>query len=454
MTNLEYFEPLAQYKVVRAIMEDAELFKKISNIIDNNAFEDKNLRIIVGIISDYFKKNGYVPSYSALQIELLSKITTDREEALKTLALIQGASLEGISSINEMAIKFFRLKYLVNMANRVLDRVKAGDDQGQILKQAYGNINKLMTSEIEGTVTTIITKEGIRDIIQRNENESVVPTGIEEIDCRLGGGLGRCEIGLFVAPTGYGKTTAGTIFANNAARNGYNVLQIYFEDKPEDIVRKHLACSTGEMVNNFKFLTEEEADERMEKIGDETIQMMEKHLILSKMKDGQTTVEDIEQQINKYMNVYGFRPDLIIIDYFSSLKHSTNPSKNSWDAQASAMRKIKEIAFKYNSAIWVLQQTNRSGVSKEGDSSGMGNIQGAFEATQPVSVWLTLQRTKEQRKNFRADIIFNKTRHSMPKDDLINIKFDNSTLQIDCKDNYDELAWNDDFKFNNNGEKF
>ena len=169
------------------------------------------------------------------------------------------------------------------------------------------------------------------------------------------------------------------------------------------------------------------------------------------MADGNTTVEDIDNLLRSLTN-NGFKPDMVLIDYFSSLKHSTNPNKDKWEAQARCMRKIVDtIAYKYNCAVWVMQQTNRGAVSKEADNT-MASWQGSYEATQPASVWLMLQRTKEQKANFKADLIFHKTRHSQPKNDLYDIVFDNARLRMDCSgamDSDDELEWKDDVIKNN-----
>ena len=269
----------------------------------------------------------------------------------------------------------------------------------------------------------------------------------------LCGGLGRGEIGLFAAPTGYGKTTAATIFAHNASKLGYNVVQIFFEDKPEDIVRKHLAMIMDTNSNTFRRMDEDEAgriaNDAMSRTGSITVS---EHLKLVRMADGNTTVEDIDNLIKGLINADDFKPDMVLIDYFSSLKHSSDPFKNKWEAQARCMRKIVDtIAYKYNCAVWVMQQTNRGAVAKEADNT-MASWQGSYEATQPASVWLMLQRTKEQKANFKADIIFQKTRHSQPKNDLYDIVFDNARLRMDCSGAMtadDDLEWKDDVIKNN-----
>ena len=55
-----------------------------------------------------------------------------------------------------------------------------------------------------------------------------LPTGVDGLDNILNGGLAKGEIGVVLAPTGVGKTTMLTRFANTAFNMGYNVLQIFF----------------------------------------------------------------------------------------------------------------------------------------------------------------------------------------------------------------------------------
>lgn len=431
--NLEYFNEEFQFQAIRALIEEKGLFNKLYKIIDQNAFKDSGSRDVVGVLKDYYKKNGRTPDYTSLKIYLKNRaLNADvYAEYMTILARIQVASLIGIDTIEDELIKFFKLKALTKFANYIIDSINSNKSDDEIIKKTSKQFENIMMIGADDSEITIINEDTIKRAITSGDNDSI-PTGIKELDEKLYGGLGRTEIGLFVAPTGYGKTTAGTIFAQNAARLGYKALQIYFEDKPEDIVRKHIAMTNKVNSNVLRKLTNEKADSI---IKETDYLSLSDNLILCRMADGITTVEDINNKIRELMNTRNFKPDLIVIDYFSSLKHSANPSKNSLEAEANCMRKIKEmIATKYDAAVWVLQQTNRTAVLKDGDSSGMANWQGSYQATQPASVWLTLQRTKEQKQNFRADIIFNKTRHSQPKEDLLDIVFDNAKLQIDCSD--------------------
>lgn len=454
--NTELFMTEFQYTAVKCLLEDRELFERVVKIIDQNAFS-KPLNIIVGCILDFYKKTGHTPSYADLHIAVSALKHREMIDEIKEVYMVKAASMEGSESVKEEIIRFFRLKKLVYISNRILDRIEANENTDLIIKQAQQIFNDIYRTEKDKSVVTLFSKETVKSALMEQDEETI-PTGIPRLDTMLVGGLGRKEIGLFVAPTGYGKTTFGTILAHNAAKSGYKVLQIFLEDKPNDIVRKHLAMGMMENSHHFKKLSEERANNVIEKLDTIGEGILNENLILLKMEDGITTVEDIKNKINQLYILLNFKPDMIIIDYFSALQHSQNSYKDLNAAQARCMRKIKEMAFDLDAAIWVMQQTNRTAVSKDGDNEGMSNWQGSFEATQPASVWLTLRRTKEQKANFRADIIINKSRHSQPKEDLLDIKFDNSTLQIDCEDSakvFDGLEYNDDLAFDpNNAQKF
>lgn len=458
LENKDYFDEEFQYEAVKALLEQNGLFGKMYGILEQNAFKDNALRAIVAFSKDYYKKNGFPPDYVAIKAGLKGKAGLDTTDLCSSIARLKCASTEGQDVIVENLYKFFKLKAITALINKGMEMINGNEDDDKIISKFTKDIEKISAIGKDNGLITSFNEDTITNACMKGDNE-VVPTGIKELDECLCGGLGRGEIGLFAAPTGYGKTTAATIFAHNASKLGYNVVQIFFEDKPEDIVRKHLAMTMDTNSNAFRRMDEDEAGriakEAMTRDGSVAVS---EHLRIVRMADGNTTVEDIDNLLRSLTN-NGFKPDMVLIDYFSSLKHSSNPNKDKWEAQARCMRKIVDtIAYKYNCAVWVMQQTNRGAVAKETDNT-MGSWQGSFEATQPASVWLMLQRTKEQKANFKADIIFQKTRHSQPKNDLLDIVFDNARLRMDCSGAMtadDELEWKEESNPDNlqGGEEF
>lgn len=434
MTNRNDFGYLGsdfQYCAAKALIENIQLFREIYSIVDQNCFTDPTLRRIIGVEKDLFKKNKQVPSYMEIEWELRDKETDENEIQFinETIDKLKRTSIAGYDNIKDKLISFFKWKYAILNFNRYFEKLKEGyneENTQKFLKELskISGIGESLGSEIK------FTKDNFKKALIEGDGE-VIPTGIKEIDSRLAGGIGRTEIALFTALTGFGKTTFGSVIAYNAAMRGYKVLQIYFEDKETNMLRKEAAMLySNQQINKFKNMAEGLAETYSATL-EEKAELLDRNLVLLKMAEKATTVEDIEAEVKRRINEDNFRPDLILIDYFSCLKFSRNAIKDVYVAQADCMRKIKALADDYNLAIWVMQQNNRPSPEK---TAGMGNWQGSYEATQPASVWIELQRTAEQKQNGRADLIFNKTRNSQPKEDLHNIVFDNSRMLIDCSD--------------------
>lgn len=452
MNNEEYFNEKFQHIAVKAMLEDNELMGEIYPVLNQNCFADEGLRNLVKVIKDYYKETGRAPDYTTLSIRCERSLKgMAAAKATDAILMVKASQPKGREEIKQYMFDFFGIKELWRVLSQAqIDISKNNKGYKDVLKALLKDVEKVSKIGIPSGTETRMTDENIERALSCSDNEAI-PTGIPEIDVEIAGGLGREEVGLFVAPQGYGKTTMSTLLAHNAALAGYKVLQVYFEDKPDDLVRKHYAKLTGIKCDALRGLSNTQMKGLAQKTNDnagEKRKALRDNLVMKRMDDGDTTVEDIEEQIRRYIND-GFKPDMMTIDYFSSLKHSTNPSKNEYSAQARCMRKIKNLAYKYNMAIWVMQQTNRTAVSKDGDDESMGNIQGSYEATQPCSVWLTLKRTPEQKANCRATIVFNKTRHSQPKANLENILFDNSRLDIRMDDQSgpaDAAIWDDSYQ--------
>lgn len=448
--DLNYLGQPFQYAVLKALIEDPDLLRDIYPILDQNVFTDPYLRQIIGTAKDFYKQIQQAPSYAELETYMRQRARTEDDIQYITETLDKARNENGytVSYVSQIITEYMKWKKFIGMINKAREKITDGWDE-KYFQKFMNEIQTLSQYGMQKASIWRLDEDTVWKTLRQGK-EDVITTGIPEIDTRIAGGLGRTDIGLFVAPTGFGKTTFGTILANNAASAGYKALQIYFEDDPEDMLRKHLSMLCRERTSWLRNWTDQEISDFIAKHKDEKgwIRISD-NLILCRMKNHETTVEDIENEIIALANESDFRPDVIIIDYFSCLRHTTNRMKDKWEAQADCMRKIKEhIAFKYHAAVWVMQQTNRSATGKDSEG-GMANIQGSYEATQPTSVWIELRRSREQIQNSRADLLFLKTRKAQRREDLLDIVFDNGKLIIDCTDDKeykeDDLP---DFKLN------
>ena len=153
----------------------------------------------------------------------------------------------------------------------------------------------------------------------------------------------------FVGSTGAGKTTFSTAMAIQAAIQGYNVLQIVFEESEKDIIKKQYACLTKDYVSNMsrKRISEETKAEVRR-----WMPIISKKIVVKRLKNTKTTWEEVENFIFNLIMVKNFNPDVIFIDYFDCLKHSTDMRLTQVQAATRCIKKIDDFAKTHKYAIW------------------------------------------------------------------------------------------------------
>ena len=436
-STLQYLGPDFQYKLVKCFIEDPSYFTSIYSVVEQNAFTETILRQFVGTLKDYYSANGIVPSYETLLVILKQKarMENELEEWDELVKNLKELSPEGTTVIEESATRFFKQQNMIRVANDILKKTQDGDTDhyDECLKMMEDAIN-VGNEDDEG-----FNPYDIIDEVMRPNAEIAIPTGISKIDELLNGGLYKGHLGMVLGPSGFGKTTYSTAIAAHAAtaasdlneHKGWKVLQIVFEDDVKAISRKHFSRITQiEACNLTRHDEVEEARTILDDFPEK--EMFRDNLIVKKYKTGTKSVEDIKIYIKRLINK-GFRPDLIILDYFECLKlirRDRNETK--WDLQENAMRQLEVLSEEFNVALWVMTQGNKeSFVAKV---VGMNQGGGSLTKVQIGHVILSIARSQEDIDNNIATIAMLKNRQGKSGPVFEGIKFNNGTCTISCDD--------------------
>lgn len=201
--NLGYLGPEFQYRLTKAFIEDKQFFIGLNSIVDQNMFTEANLRSVIGTMKDLYTSEGLVPDYATIEIHLRQKANNaiDREYAVQTIQKIKETSSEDITSIRDMADKFFRQQNLVKIANQVLKIAADGD------LSKYPNCVELMQKALEITYEDDlgINPYDNEEEVLSDEYRITIPTGIDAVDKALEGGLAKGELGIIIGPSSFGK---------------------------------------------------------------------------------------------------------------------------------------------------------------------------------------------------------------------------------------------------------
>ena len=432
-SDLGYLGETFQYRLTHEFMENHTFFEDLSSIIDQNMFTDPNLKTFVGVIKNYYEREGHVPSYDMLEVELRDISHSDKEieTYLAILEKVRNSASDGVERTRELAEKFFKQQNIIRTANEILKIAGNGDTN-----QYDACVDLLNDAMTKGTHNDF--GEGLFDHINETLSDDYrvpIPTGIGKIDEALEGGLGKGELGVIIGPTSFGKTSLTTAMASHAACNGYKVLQIVFEDRIKQIQRKHLGRITG---IEAKDLSKPDVIDLVRQTIDAFPQKeeLEKNLRIVKFPSGEKTARQLERFIKKLINS-GFKPDLTIIDYFECLEHEPDKSSsNEFSQEGKTMRRFEAMAGELDMAIWIPSQGTKDSINLE--LVTMDKIGGSVKKAQIAHVIMSIARTVDDIANNKATIAILKNRAGKSGKVFNNVEFNNGTCRIST-DNVDEL---------------
>lgn len=435
-SNLGFLGPDYQYKLVKCFIEEPKFFGEIYSNVDQNKFTEPLLVKFVGILKDYFANKGIVPSYETMAILLKrnARLSCDIEECDELIEKLQETSFEGSDVIKEEAIRFFRQQRMIRLANVVIDKVSKGDD----------NFYESTLKEMQDIISSgDVDDDGFNPYDYEEDAlsptfECPIPTGIAKIDDALTGGLKKGKMGVIIAAGGFGKTTISTAMASYAAtykcglnnNKGFKVLQIYFEDDNVDIAKKHFSRITDIEARYINRSTEVEGVRKMlDEYEDK--ENFKSNLICKRFPSGKKTVSDIEMYLKKLINK-GFKPDLIILDYFECLAlERGDKNETRWEKEGNTMRRLDVMTKDYNIALWMTTQGNKD--SFISDVVKMNQAGGSVTKVQIGGVIMSIARSLEDQDNNRATIAILKNRQGKAGQ-VFEVVFNNGTSRITCEE--------------------
>lgn len=422
--NLSYLGFDFQNRLIAQLIVDKKFGNSIIDIIDPNYFEDEYLRVIVATIKEANEKYEVIPDMGSLEARLLEHVNDDikRKYAISGLRYIKEADMNDGPWVQDTAMKFCKQQELKKSVAKIQEVIARGniedyDECESILRKALEHGDRSDDSRN--------VEDGIVEVLA-DDFRKPIATGIKGLDEIMDGGLSKGELAVILAAFGVGKTTMMTKIANTAKNLGYNVLQIFFEDNPKVIQRKHLACWSQYDLNSLSL-------HKDELIGLAETKSKEKGILkLKKFPSDGTTIPIIRQYIRKLI-AQGFRPDIVLLDYIDCVQNSKKVDDAVNVGEGIIMRQFETMLSELDIAGWTAVQGNRSAIDSEVVQANQ--IGGSIKKGQIGHFIVSIAKTLDQKEAGTATMAILKSRFG--KDGVIfsNIIFDNARIQIDMGEN-------------------
>lgn len=340
-----------QVKTIAGLLTDRGFTQQVSDILLPEFFESEANQWVVNVVLKYFREYGSIPTLDVFKI----KGQDIEREVLKTA--ITEALRDAYKYVESDDLDFVKEKVLDFCKNQCIKRAIL--DSVDLLRVGeYDNIKKAIDGAMKAGADRNIGYEFMQGIQARyTENvRQTNPTCWPLINDLAGGGFGKGELILFVAPPGIGKSTAMMNIGAHAVQKGLSVVHYTMELSEQYTAQRYDAIITGIATQNLKYHIDEVEEELKKRVtGKLTIKYYP-----TKTASVTTLKSHLDQMI-----LLGNKPDMVVVDYADLLRGSSKSREKLHEDLEIIYEELRGLAGEYEIPVFSASQSNRSSADSD-----------------------------------------------------------------------------------------
>jgi len=398
---------------VQLIFEDRPFADQITEVLDIEFLELEYLRVFVHKILDYRTRYSTHPALDTM-ITILRTELDDEDKVIQNqvreyFARIHTRELSDVKYIKDTSLDFCRKQ---NLKEAMMKSV------GLLQNCSFDEISTVINDALKLGSENNFGYDYLADFEERFKikHRSPVTTGWTEIDTITGGGLGKSELGVVIAPTGAGKSMALVHLGAHAIKEGKTVVHYTLELQDTVIGTRYDSCITGYPLSDIRTFKDEVYEE---------IKKLDGSLVVKEYPVKSATTNTIRAHLSRLLK-RDIKPGLIIVDYADLLK-PVIVRKEKRNELESIYEELRALASEFQCPIWTASQTNRSGLNAEVIT--MEQISEAFNKCFVADFIFSVSRTIEDKQNNKGKIFIAKNRNG-PDGIIYPIFMDTSVVKI------------------------
>jgi hypothetical protein len=149
--------------------------------------------------------------------------------------------------------------------------------------------------------------------------------------------------------------------------------------------------------------------------------------------------DDIEGMVARYINLYGWKPDVVVIDFMERMRPTITGHKRdeTWNWYGAIAQDLIRMAKRGNMLVWTAGQTNRGGMNTKTEQS-MTQAQGSIKHLQECSAVISMRQRSdfddEKKPDMRIlEFLALKMRHSKRPENCVFVEADLGKMNISTK---------------------
>lgn len=414
------FGPEFQSKLIVSLIRDGSFLAQSLDVLNPNYFDSDGSQWICNKIIEYYSQYRENPTleYFRAEIDEIKKNDTLKTEILSQLS-------ESSKHSKDRDLKYVQDKFLEFAKNQSLKIaiLKSADiiDHGDPSK--WGQIKVIMDQAMKAGTQKDLGLIWTEDFDARHLDNprNTIPTGWAPIDQQLDGGLGPGEIGVFMAPSGAGKSWVLSHVGKVALQLGLNVLHYSYELNQKYVGVRYDACFSGIEPKQLKNHLDDVRG---------IVQSVDGRLIIKYYPSRTANIHTLLAHMD-YLNVQkDFAPNMIIVDY-ADIMMSAAKAQARHEELGYVYEELRSIAGELQVPIWTASQTQRSSIND--DIIEADKVAESYNKVKTADALISISRKTEDKINNTAR--FHIVKNRFGSDGItFPAKFDASTGFIDVYD--------------------
>jgi len=394
------YSRVIQLKIVGMMLFDSKNFQTYQDVIDPKYFTNPVLSDIVDLILKFYDKYKRVPQVGELSQELALYLGQNsrlpEEEYFDVFGKVLESGEEGkFEFVQDKAIEFAKHQAVGNALRegialwnkRDYVSIKSQVDAALRVGDGGDDLGTCYYEDLDARIER--RKHGLARI------DVAIPTSLDYLDKKLGGGIAPGETGLIMGPTKRGKTIISVNFGVGALERGFNVAHYIMEGGIERLSTAYDSKISGVPKQELKDYSGVVKAEVEKFFARPRIGKLRTKFFPTK----QGSIWKIESHLQQLKALQGFEPNLLIIDYLGlmttsdrSLKPSTSSDRYFFLGEIT--KEVISLCQRYNLATWLLHQSTRASLKKK--TVWLDDSADSIMPIQDVDLILTLSQTMEE----------------------------------------------------------
>lgn len=429
-----------QRTIMGMLLNDRWFATQGRDLVNPNYFTDEVHKLLCNILFNYLDKYKTLPPKLVVGEEVRNAVQSKDSKVRyhylgETNAVYEGY-IPGIESRDYLIDKitnFAKLMALKSAFNKCLALIKKEpDSETTWLKiQTLLRDALLVDRNFEMGLDYFQTFE---ERYERMKEEKAVQerftSGFKSIDDNLlGGGPHRGELYSWIGLSGAGKSLMLVTAAVRNVSLGKRVLYISLEMNEDMIAERFDAQFANININELQVkedIVKAALREEKDKVDDPRL------LVIKQFPAGTLTVNTLRAYMQQ-VQMMGFKPDLVIIDYIGEMKDY--PGMPTWESRYRIVRDLRGLATEENVCMYTAMQPNkdaREAQKKDGLGSGViddTNLADSFGQIRPLDGCWSINQMQAEKEAGIARVFVIKHRHGKSRFTL-HVKYDKDTLAI------------------------